>query len=417
MAVDEHLEALAAGVDAWNAWRDDHDEVDEPDFSFARLPADDLDGANLAGANLRGVVAPRLSLQGADLRGASLIDAILNESNVEGADLRGAFLHNTDLSGCQLQHARLDEIHGYHADLSDSNLDDAGLTGARLEWSDLSAASLRRANLSGADLTCSRLIATDFGDAVLTGATVFGVSAWALKLEGADQRNLVVSGRNEPVITVDDLELAYFVCQVLQRGKVRDLIEAVTLRTVLLLGRFTPERKRILEAIGGRLRAAGYSPIIFDFDQPRERDLTETITTLARLSRFVVADLTDPASIPKELEAIAPRVAVPIQPLIQSSQHAFSMFADSWKYDWILPVHDYESEESLLSTLEQDVIAPAETKRGELAARKDIGDGRRRSPRDTDVRRRRLERLAAPASRRAAQPVVRGARGRKLRRR
>lgn len=42
-------------------------------------------------------------------------------------------------------------------------------------------------------------------------------------------------------------------------------------------GRFTAERKAVLDA----LRARGYLPMLFDFDQPRSRDLTETVVTLA----------------------------------------------------------------------------------------------------------------------------------------
>jgi uncharacterized protein YjbI with pentapeptide repeats len=361
MAETEHLEVLAQGVEAWNDWRAHHPDVDEPDFSFSRLPVDDLNGANLARANLRGVIASGVSLRGADLSGASLIHTHLNDSDLEGANLDGAFLHDADLSSCQLGRAHLHAVHAYSTDFSQSSMDDADLSGASLEWSDLSAASLCRADLSGADLTCARLIGTNLTDAVLTGATVHGASVWAVTLDGADQRNLIVSESREPVITVDDLELAFFVHQLLQHGKVRELIEAVTAHTVLLLGRFTPERKRVLDLIRDRLRELGYVPIVFDFEQPGERDLTETITTLARLSRFIVADLTEPASIPKELEAIAPRLAVPIQPILQGDR-PFSMFADSWKYDWILQLRRYQGDEGLLAQFETLVTAPAEAK-------------------------------------------------------
>jgi hypothetical protein len=37
------------------------------------------------------------------------------------------------------------------------------------------------------------------------------------------------------------------------------------------------------------------------------------------MARFIIADLTDPSSIPKELEAIVPHLAVPIQPLFEGS--------------------------------------------------------------------------------------------------
>jgi hypothetical protein len=66
-------------------------------------------------------------------------------------------------------------------------------------------------------------------------------------------------------------------------------------------------------------------------------------------------------SIPKELEAIVPGLAVPVQPLLQGAS-AYGMFKDYWKYDWVLPVYRYEGLEPLLATLAEKVIAPAEEK-------------------------------------------------------
>ena len=59
-------------------------------------------------------------------------------------------------------------------------------------------------------------------------------------------------------------------------------------------------------------------------------------------ARFVVADLAEPSSLPKELEAIVPDLAVPVQPLLEGAGRPYAMFKDYWKYDWVLPVHRYE---------------------------------------------------------------------------
>jgi len=67
-------------------------------------------------------------------------------------------------------------------------------------------------------------------------------------------------------------------------------------KVVLILGRFSEERKPILDALREALRARRYVPILFDFSGPESRDTTETVTLLARMARFVVADLTDPGS-------------------------------------------------------------------------------------------------------------------------
>jgi hypothetical protein len=137
--------------------------------------------------------------------------------------------------------------------------------------------------------------------------------------------------------------------------------------SVSVLGRFTPERKVILDTIREELRKYNYLPILFDFDMPKNRDITETVTTLARLSRFIVADLTDPRSIPQELEAIVPHLpSVPVQPLLLRSQREYSMYEHFTKYPWVLPIYHYADQESLFQSLKEHIIDPAEQKAQEL---------------------------------------------------
>ena len=77
-----------------------------------------------------------------------------------------------------------------------------------------------------------------------------------------------------------------------------------------------------------RLRKHNYLPILFDFNVPATRDITETVSLLAGMARFIIADLTDPSSIPKELEAIVPGLAVPVQPLLEGASRPYAMFKD-----------------------------------------------------------------------------------------
>jgi hypothetical protein len=137
----------------------------------------------------------------------------------------------------------------------------------------------------------------------------------------------------------------------------------------------------VLNALREELREHDYLPILFDFNVPATRDITETISLLAHMACFIIADLTDPSSIPKELEAIVPKLAVPVQPLLEGASRAYAMFKDYWKYDWVLPVYRYEGLEPLLATIAEKVIAPAEAKVADLQERRRMIEAELTKPR------------------------------------
>jgi Pentapeptide repeats (8 copies) len=124
-------------------------------------------------------------------------------------NLRGAILSRADLGGACLSKADLRE-----AKLRKAILTMAGLSGAKL-----SGADLTKAVLPHCDLRSITLVGTILKDADLTGCRIYGISAWGLKLDGAKQRNLVITPENEPEITVDDIEVAQFVYLLLHNEK------------------------------------------------------------------------------------------------------------------------------------------------------------------------------------------------------
>jgi hypothetical protein len=100
----------------------------------------------------------------------------------------------------------------------------------------------------------------------LTGCRIYGVSAWGVKLDNAKQQNLIITPANEPQITVDNLEVAQFIYLLLHNEKIRDVIDTITSKATLILGRFTEDRKVVLDAMRDKLRDRGYLPILFDFE-------------------------------------------------------------------------------------------------------------------------------------------------------
>src|SRR5262249_16389838 len=167
-------------------------------------------------------------------------------------------------------------------------------------------ADLRAADLTHANLTEAILIRTNFKDAKLNDCRIYGISIWDLDLTGAEQAGLIITPHNEPSITVDNLEVAQFIYLLLHNENIRHVIDTITFKVVLILGRFTPKRKTVLDAVREALRQRDLVPVLFDFPPPVSRDLTETITMLARMARFIIADITDAKSIPQELMAIVP---------------------------------------------------------------------------------------------------------------
>ena len=385
MAIQEHLDIIKQGVDVWNKWRKEHREVIRPDLSGADLSGvylrrARLDGARLSRTRFKSSDLSRTVLKGAFLFRAKLIETNLIEANLTEANLQSAYLYRADLSGAYL---RRTDLSG--AKLNRANLSGADLNGAILRRTDLTSTKLNRANLSGADLNGAILsgadlseanlsgagfIGTNLTNAILTDCRIYGISAWDVQLDEAIQLNLTITPENQPIITVDNLKVAQFIYLLLNNSEIREVIDTIAKKAVLILGRFTPERKRVLDALRETLRTHGYLPILFDFEKPTSRDITETVSTLAHLARFVIADITDAKSIPQELSMIVPNLpSVPIQPLILNEQHEYGMFEHFIRYPWVLPIYRYMDEGSLLASLNEKVIAPAEEKTKELEKR------------------------------------------------
>jgi len=380
MADKEQLALLKKDVNGWNEWRTENVDA-KIDLVQANLRGAHLVQANLRGADLRGAHLFKANLRGAYLRGAHLSGANLREADLREADLREADLDGAVLWGANLSETNLGGAVFWGANLSITNLYKANLSGAKLGWANLWAANFTKANLRGADFTeanlsgailCeadlreavlsrANLIRTIFQGADLTDCRICGISAWDVKVEGATQQNLIITEPGKPTLTVDDLEVAQFIYLLLNNEKIKNIIDTITSKAVLILGRFTEERKKVLDAIREELRQRGYAPISCDFGPSASRDLTETVTLSARMARFIIVDLTDPKSVPHELSSIIPDLpSVPVQPIILSSQREYAMYEHWRKYPWVLEIQTYDAVDELLAGLGDKVIAPAE---------------------------------------------------------
>jgi uncharacterized protein YjbI with pentapeptide repeats len=256
--------------------------------------------------------------------------------------------------------------------LAKADFTEANLVGARFDRATLDEANFTRAQLNGANFTGTSMLGTILHDADISGSLVYGTSVWDLKTnQGTKQNNLIITRAGEPEITVDNIKVAQFIYLLLDNREIRDAIDSITSKAVLILGRFADDRKAELDALRDALRRLGYLPIVFDFEGPTSKDITETIITLAGLSSFVIADISSPRSVPLELQATVPNYVTPFVPILQEGKESFSMFADlQRKFDWVLGVVVYDSLQNLVAKFETAVIAPALEKRREMTLRK-----------------------------------------------
>jgi hypothetical protein len=322
-------------------------------------------------------------LRGANLGGASLHQANLTKADLEQAQLDGALLLDTNLSGANLRGASLQEarIAGDKRFSYPSHL----VAGADLTNATLAGANLNRAEISDSTLIGVNLNQANVSEAIIQRVRIDGISVWDLAGVPRHQSALVVAasgGRLE----FADLRAAVFF-NLLRNGlSLGDVISISGKMSVLILGRFTDDdgsgtRKAVIDAIRGKLNSLGYSDLVFDFERPKARDLTEMIVTLAGMSLFVIADLTRPRSVPLELQATIPNLMIPFVPILKKGEEPFAMFGDLLgKYDWVLDILEYDELDKLMLRFQRAVVDPALTKHEELLTRK----ARKRSRRSID---------------------------------
>ena len=421
MSKDEHIRALRLGVRGWNDWRSSHpDEV--PDFTGADLTGIDLCAVNAPDSSGDYVVAnldPNKSMIRADLRACNFSFACLNHAKLTGADLDGSNFTGAQMIGAELSQsfarrsifycANLEKAvirfaAFYRAHLSGANLSGSDLTqtdisqveasgavfdrailrdslatnsafvGASMNdvdftysgcvGADFSHAKLRHAVFHGTNLQAVRLIDVDLSWATLKNCSVNGVAAWDLVLDGTTQSDLIITKDplfEKAVITVDDIQIAHFLYLLTENRRIRDVIDSVTTKVVLILGRFSPSCKSVLDAAREALKQLGYVPVMFDFEKPSSRDLTETIVTIAHLSRFILVDLSEAKSVPQELSSIIPFLpSVPVQPVVRKGDRGYAMFEHFRSYPWVLPECVYHNTDGLVQRLADTIIPNAE---------------------------------------------------------
>jgi uncharacterized protein YjbI with pentapeptide repeats len=378
------LATLRESVSIWNLWRKEYPKIpidlggvdlSGSDLTEADLSGANLPGTNLTGANLNWTQLSHAGLRQAQLRGALLLHADLRESDLSDADLREAEMWDVNLSGARLvganlSHALLGSGNLRRADLREANLRATNLIKTDLSEANLSQADLSGADFLGADLSGSICRQTDFSRAKLRQCRIYDMALADARLNGTTQQVLCITPRDQPQVAVDDLQVAQSLSRLLRNDEIHDILR--TSQVVVLVGDFAFARPSALGALCDSLRTHGYLPVVFDFARSSDQCRTETLARLARIARFIIADLTMPSSLPQDLDAILPTTMVPVQPVagLMLGQKPWAQYKDTWKYDWVLSVYRYDSRYwGLLDSLPESLILRAEAKVEELRSR------------------------------------------------
>ena len=346
------------GYVKWSRWRKNNHvripNLENANLNKIELLKYDFNNANFKGAQLKEAKLFNCEFMGADLENANLkyvnclfsnfTKATLNNVNFSSADLI-----NTTMINCNCIKARFINVSMVQNLAGGSDFSFSDFTGSKIIMTNLVDCNLQKTKFVDCYLNGSNLSRSNLNNSIIKSSTIYGVSTWDTSTEGSLQENLTITNHyNDSPLTVDDLEIANFIYLISNNLKVANAIDNISTKVVLILGRFTPERLEILKYIKSVLNRKNYVPILFDFEKPNRKDLTETVGLIGRMSKFVVADLTDAKSIPQELSELIPNnPSLTIYPIVSKEHREYSMFEHWVRYPWVKKVLKYDKKSEL----------------------------------------------------------------------
>jgi uncharacterized protein YjbI with pentapeptide repeats len=323
--------------------------------------------SNFDGATIKDSSFFRVNFRNGSFCSTKFIKSSLTKSHFEGSLFRNARIEDCNCSYVKLNDSKIIESDIkkssfvssmlYNSIIDDCKIVDIDFTRSWYSDGSLVNSTIENSVLKYMNFRNSRLNSNTISNSNFSYCKIYGVSAWDLEFIDTLQEELTITDVNDPIITIDNVEIAQFVYLLLNNKKLRTVIDTITSKVVLILGRFTSERLQILNEIRTELRNHNYLPILFDFDKAKNRDLTETVSTIAHLSKFVIADLSDPRSIPQELSTIIPNLpSLEVIPIIETGKTEYGMFEHFENYPWVHDVRNYKDINDLKSNVLLEII-------------------------------------------------------------
>jgi uncharacterized protein YjbI with pentapeptide repeats len=332
------------------------------DFSGSKIQKTSLISANIRESQFCSTLLDDVNLTKAHFERSLFRDAKITNSELPLVKLNDSQILFTVISDCNFKTSML-----YNSIFDSCEFEKCDLSNTLFTSGKIINSNIRNTNLTRIDFRNTQLTSDTFINCDLSKSKIFGVSAWKLSLVDTIQEDLRISDAGEPKITIDNIEVAQFIYLLINNEKLRNVISTITSKVVLILGRFTADRMQILNLLREELRHRNYLPVLFDFENSPNRDITETVSTLALLSKFIIADITEPKSIPQELSQIVPHMtSLPVQPIILSGHSEYGMFEHFQRYPWVLDIIEYKDDNDIKANVLDQIIDSCERKISDL---------------------------------------------------
>ncbi|MBQ7674179.1 MAG: pentapeptide repeat-containing protein [Alphaproteobacteria bacterium] len=331
---NECVNVLKNGGTAWNKWREEKQIISpvlrNVDFSKEFWGNDFYDAPEYNNVDFSNT-----DFNSASLRNCIFLGCTFDYAKMTFCDLVDAYFQSCTFINTNMQVSRL----------GSAKFNNCVFDGADLSYCTAQDSSFEKSQISNTKLEKMSLVNSDFTSVTMENCFVYGISAWDLKIDNIHQKELRITEDNKYEITVDDIELAQFMYLLINNSKLRETIDTITSKVVLILGNFSKKRKPYLDYIKNELQLYNLMPVLFDFTGPTSKDTTETIITFAALSKCVIADLSCPKSVPHELASFVRFLpSTPVFPILQDGESGYSMFNDYKAYSWVRPVKNYNNE-------------------------------------------------------------------------
>lgn len=145
-------------------------------------------------------------------------------------------------------------------------------------------------------------------------------------------KNLIIN--KKPLITVDNIEIAQFIHMISNNKKIRNVIDTMRTKGVLILGSFDDKTKPVLNKLTDILKENDLVPMVFYFEGSKKLSLMDTVKTMALLSRFVIVDLSVKSGQYFEIAKLADNVKVPYATIAFEGTETSGMLLDLNHYYW-----------------------------------------------------------------------------------